>query len=396
MHVEATIESPIVFTGDQVTVRISFQKAANSKDIHILSAVTFIQAAIRLGDLILSEPFAALKASGLVVGRHGPEYNHNKSGGFLNGLWQLVQGQQSQDIENYPLFTTPQQLLFTDLALTSTHDFSAVFDLPPNAPPSYSSKSLAINYFVVIAFQTIRDKNPPIPSQLILPFKVAPCVGAPPCDLTKPIDHSPVIIVEESTKDRVKRLVDSLLGNKERIETPEPPSPLASAKLPTKVMYEFQRDAKVLGVLHLARPYFHIGETIIANMELIDASAFHLSVILELIETIDPAVAAANTSNRRVISSQFLTVWAFKDASIVLPTPSALSTGIESKQVSSSWSLRIELLCLKEPGFNVTDSELTSKETVDSELVTMQIPLTMIASDKGGHFATRLWEFGDF
>lgn len=89
-----------------------------------------------------------------------------------------VMGLKGPDNESFPVFSTPQSLLFVDLKLNpgESRSFSYSMELPKSLPPSCRAKSLSIHYNLVIGIQKLDTRGRPQPKTTLIPFRVFPHV----------------------------------------------------------------------------------------------------------------------------------------------------------------------------------------------------------------------------
>lgn len=260
MEVEAAVETPLVFAGEQIRLSVKFNPPPDSTgsgpSLLLLSGYAVVQGSFKLGDMMLSEPFADTRKQGIVLTKRGieygqPQYSGSLIAGVLDGLKHLVvagpsegkgpanknedisstnptrnsrdtpsdtshgagisfSGGDDHDEGDYPIFATSQLLLFSDLELSKPETFHFTVDLPSDIPPTYRSRSLQVSYSLVVGFERIRlgsDSKPldssPKDTRLFLPFRLMakpPTIASPnppKFDLLHPINAPPPIMVSE-------------------------------------------------------------------------------------------------------------------------------------------------------------------------------------------------------
>lgn len=159
-------------------------------------------------DLIDPNEFSHVKTQGVVVRPNGGiGYSSQSGAGLLQGLTSgigsllkvrdgevnssseflsripgrsgtPVMGSKGPDNESFPVFSTPQSLLFVDLKLNpgESRSFSYKMELPKSLPPSCRAKSLSIHYNLVIGIQKLDSRGRPQPKTTLIPFRVFPHV----------------------------------------------------------------------------------------------------------------------------------------------------------------------------------------------------------------------------
>lgn len=173
--------------------------------------------------IVDSSSFDHIKTQGVVVGAHGLEYGnqHQNRGllwGITSGLGELLSGgpdgnpsspisdvkrngfdDDGMGSDDFPIFSTPQSLLFVDLKLDpgQARSFSYQIELPDTLPPSFKGKALRINYNLVIGAQKLGLQGNPVPKTIFLPFRVFPYVD----DSGNQVSHdigAPIVLKSDS------------------------------------------------------------------------------------------------------------------------------------------------------------------------------------------------------
>lgn len=366
MEVEASIEPPLVFAGSRIVATVEFRAPPTDSQKNapvLLSGYAAVQGSFRIGEMILSEPFAETKKAGTVLTKRGldygqPQVNSGLFSGVLDGLRHLMApnspgtpgppgqvgtphsttlgaGTRSDDGE-YPIFSTAQTLLFTDLKLErgeSPQKFRFSIDLPANLPPTYRSRSLHIVYNLVVGFERVRLDGGSLSgmnsrlqdTRLFLPFRLLPKPPTalhpdpPKFDLREPINApAPCLEIEESQEadldfpdaseeksadsnetrgvesdmdsfvsDLIRGQVNSTRSTRNRSSS--------IAHIPgahySKVSYDINRGSAPIAQLVLARPAISVGDVLAAHI-IFRRPCLHVSVYLELEEVIDEQYAA--------------------------------------------------------------------------------------------------------
>lgn len=288
MEVEAAVETPLVFAGERIRLSVKFKTSSeisgSAASLLLLSGYAVVQGSFKLGDMMLSEPFADTRKLGIVLTKRGIEYGQpqNSGGlisGVLDGLKHLVVSGPSenkgfnngfehsssmnfareprdatsdtsygagislslgdgQDEGDYPIFATSQLLLFSDLEIFKPETFHFTVDLPPDIPPTYRSRSLQISYSLLVGFERIRlgpNSKPldpqPRDTRLFLPFRLmakAPTLASPnppKFDLLHPINAPPPRMVSKKDMEQLSasqyEQEDSNKGGKNEIPKEE-------------------------------------------------------------------------------------------------------------------------------------------------------------------------------
>lgn len=178
-------------------------KKPSSSGESLLMGFAQLQGFFRVDKTIVdSSAFDHIKTQGVVVGVHGLEYGnqHQNKGllwGITSGIGELLGGgpdgtpsspvadikrsgfdDDGMGSDDFPIFSTPQSLLFVDLKLApgQARSFSYQIELPDTLPPSFKGKALRINYNLVIGAQKLGLRGNPVPKIIFLPFRVFPYV----------------------------------------------------------------------------------------------------------------------------------------------------------------------------------------------------------------------------
>lgn len=455
MEVTASIENPQVSAGDRINICVEFHPSHSfSRDQSpiLLSGYALVQGSFRLGDMLLSEPFAAARKSGVVLTKRGLEYGQSKNSGslftgVLDGLKNLVvnapsnphgskpgAGGQSLNLSHddegdYPIFATAQLLLFTDLKLDSPRKFHIAADLPPSLPSSYRSRSLQISYQVVIGFERIDPQmtRKPTDTKLFLNFKLLPKApsSAEPnpeqFDLTHPINtDSPVLLssnlisgVETDESDSgsnyMSAFIDQLLDSSNDAEIVKKRRRSSSiAQIPgsqySRVSYDISRNGVKIAQLLLSRPAIHIGDVLAGQLTFL-RPCLHVSISLELEESIEESCAALPTSglvstgndptvNSIAFARQHQGTYGLQELPLYLPTLTSIPPRLDTEQISARWFLQMEFVCLTGAAFteaSETDEVLLAKSQIDHETFTCKIPVYVLPPTQAGAPATKTW-----
>lgn len=455
MEVTASIENPQVSAGDRINVCVEFQPSvhfSNEQTPVLLSGYALVQGSFRLGDMLLSEPFAIARKSGVVLTKRGLEYGQAKNNGslftgVLDGLKNLVvnapsnsrspksgSGNQSaglshEDDGDYPIFATSQLLLFTDMKLDSPRKFHIAADLPSSLPSSYRSRSLQISYQVVIGFERLDPLmiHKPTDTKLFLNFKLLPKspTSAEPnpeqFDLTHPINtDSPILLSSnlvngvdtdehESGSNDMSAFIDQLLDSSNDTEIIKKRRRSSSiAQIPgsqyTRVSYDISRNGVKIAQLLLSRPAIHIGDVLAGQIKFL-RPCLHVSVSLELEESIDESCAALPSSglvamggdptvNSIAYARQHQGTYGLEELPLYLPTLTSIPPRLDTEQISAKWFLQMEFVCLTGSAFteaSETDEVLLAKSQIDHETFTCKIPIYVLPPTQGGIPATKTW-----
>lgn len=103
-------------------------------------------------------------------------------GGLLGAseMSTIKEAVKSTDAKWFPLLSTPQSLLFTDLRLEPgrSQSYSFTYRLPPGLPPTYKGKALRVSYNLVIGVQrATQSTQQHLVRSVEFPFRVFPSVN---------------------------------------------------------------------------------------------------------------------------------------------------------------------------------------------------------------------------
>ncbi|PRT52478.1 RAB6A-GEF complex partner protein 2 [Wickerhamiella sorbophila] len=400
MHVEAAIDGPLIFVGDTLSAKISFtpQRSrrrssgtgqSDSTPVHLLAGYAIVQGTFRLGDQILPESFEATRNSGVVVGNHGVEYGYGSmpQSGLLSSMWgglrNLVAKQPEDDFDEaqdiYPVFNTPQQLLFTDLVVKHPVSFDFVAELPSNLPPTYRSRALSISYQLVIGFQHFVN-DAPEPTQLFLPFRVYPLGAASSFDLTKPLTPETAPTTKSQT---MQDFIDNFVNESQSSSPAEKPA--------QQLSYNVAKNGEQIATVHFARSPARIGDAIEAVVELAQP-CLHLTARLELCEVIDEEIAAGAAQAYQTFTRQTMATTALDRVALHLPLLHGTTPLLNTKQIQSSWSLRLEFVGLVGTYYSdSSEQEKIAKASLNTEVFSCRLPISVLAPDSGGHGTSKSW-----
>lgn len=403
MHVEAAIDGPLIFVGDTLSAKISFSPQrsrrrssvsapAENLPVHLLAGYAIVQGTFRLGDQILPTSFEETRNSGVVVGNHGVEYGVGSmpQSGLFSSVWgglrSLVAKPADDDLDEaqdiYPVFNTSQQLLFTDLVVKEPVSFDFVAELPSNLPPTYRSRALSISYQLVVGFQRFENGSP-VPTQLFLPFRVYPSATAPMFDLSKPLTPETAATNKSQT---MQDFIDAVTSESNSSRAAEKPS------LP-QLSYNVAKKGEQIATVHFARSPARIGDAVEAIIELAQP-CLHLTAHLELCEEIDEEIAAGPAQTFQTYTRQTLATTALDRVALHLPLLYGTTPLLNTKQIKSSWSLRLEFVGLVGTYYaDSSDQEKVAKTNLNTEVFSCRLPISVLAPDSGGHGTSKSWTF---
>lgn len=158
----------------------------------LLMGFAQVQGFFQLDDsMVETEEFEHIRTQGVVVTRQGLEYGHDSKNGFFKGITSginlLLQGTESSDnnskgtssANDFPIFSTPQTLLFVDMKLLpgESRSFSYNLDLPINLPASCRGKCIKVFYNMAVGSQKLDVNGSPNPKIILAPFRVFPYIS---------------------------------------------------------------------------------------------------------------------------------------------------------------------------------------------------------------------------
>ncbi|KAJ9649429.1 Golgi membrane exchange factor (Ric1p-Rgp1p) subunit [Coniosporium tulheliwenetii] len=274
------------------------------------------------GSLVNQAPFEEIKRKGVFGGQGGGgvvgvERPKRESGLFgalgwggigesLNGL---IGGSEPSSIremrskatsKSIPLLSTPQSILFVDLQLA----------------PGRAGRAMKVSYHLAIGTQRPGSARDQQVRHVDVPFRVLGSVTA-------------------------KESID-LAILRSNISPPGAPSPSR---------FSIARSGRLVGVLHLARPSYRLGESIdvVINFSDADIPTYAVAISLENCERVDPALAlrsegSIERATRKVLAAQTEnTLWARRVA-VSLAVPSGATPEFVTSGVALVWRVRVEFV----------------------------------------------------
>lgn len=396
MLVAAALNGPHLFAGDKLNAKIEIKPES---DETILGGYAAVQGSFRIGEMLLPEPFAELPRKGVVMGHNGIDYGstannlHAANGivrGVLGVLKQLmIEPQETYaDEKEYPLFSTNPKLLFSSLEKSKKHVFELELQLPLDLPPTYRSKSLCIQYQLVIGFDRL-ESQVPTPHRLFLPFRVFSFGPDYRFNLLEPrVAPEPV---ESNSGENMVAYIDELLDGS--LKNRRRASSLVQRYTPTgsKVVFDLTWAGKPIATVKLARAGIRVGDSLNA-LVCLTRPCLHLTAHLELGESIEEGFAAGSQHTYQTYARQSIATFGLDQVALYLPTLTSIAPRLDTEQVSASWSLRLDFVGLVGTAMVETESGLRAKGQVESESFSCRLPLVVLPPDMGDSTTFKKWE----
>ena len=397
------------------------------------------------GSLVETSPFEEVKGQGFLGGQGGGGVVGVKpsstSSGLLGGLKLNSIGESiggllgNTDISSskemkgvassreIPLLSTPQTLLFVDLALSPGQEktFFFRFRLPHGLPASYNGKAIKISYQLGIGVQEAAgDKSIPAVRRVNVPLRVFSGVDQvgqiyghdlmqPHVLLDSPAHAEPVGSPatfletasaetkngdEEATMEFLK-YVDTLLMSRRRRQSssaaPDTPRCLIRGQLsetandiinnvvhfgkqvdsahPSSNRFNITRNSQRVATIFLERNSYRLGEPVAAIVDLSEAqlTTFSVCCSLETTEKINPALALRSAASltrlsRKVYASRSESTLFAERVAFDPAIPLTATPTLLTSGVNLDWALRFEFItakALSDPSGSPSDLEKT-------------------------------------
>lgn len=326
----------------------------------LLMGFAQIQGYFQLDDSVVNaDEFEHVKTQGVVVNRQGLEYRQDPQSGFLKGLTSGIGNLlQPGDLDaripanDFPIFSTPQSLLFVDLKLLpgESRSFSYQLELPHNLPPSCRGKCIKVFYNMVIGSQKLDDHGTPKPEIVLAPFRVFPFISRsgeqPIHDLKSPLvlkqdraiiqpvsarrssaknfaqlhqkKHHAIDPVAAAVKhEELRAYIQELLSesgksspdllrvsSRQSSFSSAPSNPRDNIEFfvkyhyheshkPLKSNFDIGNTNKRIASVSLSKSLYRVGEDLIVNIDFSKAvlKCYHITISLETTEMVDPSIA---------------------------------------------------------------------------------------------------------
>ncbi|CAN6675006.1 hypothetical protein TRVA0_078S00144 [Trichomonascus vanleenenianus] len=232
------------FFGSQRRVSLSSPLASRTESL--LMGFAQLQGFFQLDDGIVdSSAFQHIRTQGIVVGQKGLGYGGSASGGFLRGLTHGIgsllnkvdeeggqgNGRSTSAEDSFPIFSTPQSLLFVDLKLApgESKSYGYHIQIPKTLPPSSRGKAIRISYNLAIGTQRLDTRGRPVPRIILVPFRVFPFID--------PFGEMPVHALSEPFVEKQDKALVSQLSDR------KPSMKSLFAMVKTKKPAQQQQDA---------------------------------------------------------------------------------------------------------------------------------------------------------
>ncbi|KAL8748234.1 MAG: hypothetical protein Q9184_007481 [Pyrenodesmia sp. 2 TL-2023] len=280
-----------------------------------------------------------------------------------NEISSIKEATKRHDAKWFPILSTPQSLLFTDMRLEpgESQSYSFTYRLPPGLPPTHKGKALKVCYSIIIGIQRAAQLTQRHLVQSVdFPFRVLPSIDGHGAimshDLMSPcviLDSEPLIVPlkdfksgavaarkssshpafdhrEQDFFSYINQLLDKpghepsggLLSpsttEATKIERAvEEPATVESAitlaiqrsnfSAPSKLSanrFEITRSGHQMAVIMLARPAYRLGEVVPITVDFgkSDVQCYSLCVTLESSERIDATIALRSQASISRIS----------------------------------------------------------------------------------------------
>lgn len=397
MLVSATLDGPHHFAGDRLKAKLEFDIGQGET---VLGGYAAVQGSFRIGEMVLPDPFAEIPRKGVVLGHHGFDYgvvanNPNSGDGLVRGVLGVLRQLMIQpeeayaDEREYPLFTTNPRVLFTTLEESRKHVFELETSLPVDLPPTYRSRSLSVQYQLVIGFERL-ESQVPTPHRLFLPFRLFSFGPDYRFNLLEP-RSAPEPLEPNSGEDMVKFIEELLNGSQKNRRRA---SSLVERYTPagSKVVFDLTWASNPIATVTLARPGIRVGDALNAVV-ILSRPCLHITAHLELGESILEGFAAGSQQIYQTYARQSIATLGLDQVALYLPTITSIAPRLDTKQISASWSLRLDFVGLVGTAMVETESGLIAKGQVDSESFSCRIPLVVLPPDVGEANTYRKWEF---
>ncbi|KAJ9664914.1 Golgi membrane exchange factor (Ric1p-Rgp1p) subunit [Coniosporium apollinis] len=316
--------------------------------------------------------------------------------------------------KSIPLLSTPQSILFVDLQLApgESRSYSYSFTLPRGLPPTHRGRAMKVSYHLAIGTQRPGSARDQQVRHVDVPFRVLGSVTdrgeilghdlmspyillrdearTSSLDPPTPSNTSTATSTAKNSKDAAAGLQDFQNYITALLTAPSPTSGLLSPTTPTPLRrrstladlndpaprtakesidlailrsnisppgapspsrFSIARSGRLVGVLHLARPSYRLGESIdvVINFSDADIPTYAVAISLENCERVDPALAlrsegSIERATRKVLAAQTEnTLWARRVA-VSLAVPSGATPEFVTSGVALVWRVRVEFV----------------------------------------------------